>query len=353
MVKWRRYQEEVATLLGSLGFAVTVEAKLQGARGVHVIDVHATHTAYGFPVNWIVECKYWNKAVPKEKVLVLSQIAADVGADRAFLLSESGFQSGAILATRYTNVTLTSLLDLRESMQGELTRLRLAQIAEQSYMLEKLGHLHFHPGLFRRVDGIGDRFLRVLARIYTLKSLALPSAQVGDFPVRMYDGSMIADLGSFISTVQPELKAIARELEELVAESLQPSALVPGLIEEFSETVYTFLDRAWSALSSSSPEEHGQACMKALTPMRRIGKQADALRFMLQPNERQAMRVVMRALIDGPYLFFMARDTAPSVWDDAVRHVTQGLDELKREVQSTRESTSSVEQVSDSHRGQL
>lgn len=353
MAKWKQYQEEVAALLGSLGFAVTIEAKLHGARGVHAIDVHATHTAYGFPVNWIVECKYWKTAVPKEKVLVLSQIAADVGADRGFLLSESGFQSGAILATRHTNVTLTSLPDLRENMQGELTRLRFAQIAQRSYVLEKLGHRHFHPGLFKRADGMGDRFLKVLSRIFTLKSLALPCAQAGDFPVRMYDRSMVADPSAFVAAAQQELEAIADELEAIVAELLQPSALVPGLVEEFSKTVHAFLDKARSALSSSSPEEHDRACLEALTPMRLIGEQTDGLEFMLQPSEGQAMRVVMRALIEGPYLFVTTRDTAPAVWANAELRVTQSLAEFKSQVRSIRESTGSDEQFSESHREQL
>lgn len=49
-MRWKQYQEDVAELLRSLGFTATVEAKLSGARGVHKIDVHATQTAYGFPI---------------------------------------------------------------------------------------------------------------------------------------------------------------------------------------------------------------------------------------------------------------------------------------------------------------
>lgn len=352
-MNWRQYQEEVARLLESLGFAVKIEAKLQGARGAHVIDVYATHAVYGLPVNWIVECKYWNKAVPKEKVLVLSQIVSDVGVDRGFLVSESGFQSGAILATQHTNVILTSLPDLRESMQGELTRLRFEQIAKRSYMLEKLGQRHFRPGLFKRPDGMGERFLTVLSRIFTLKSLALPGAQAGDYPVRMYDHSTIASSKEFLAAAELELDAIAGELEALVAESMQPSVLVPDLIEEFSKTVHVFLEKARSAVFSPTPEQHGQGCMEALTPMRSIGEQSEHLRCMLQPTDLQAMRVVMRALIDGPYLFVTSRDTAPAAWADAELQVTLSLAELKCQVRSMRESTSSDAQIPELNRGQL
>jgi hypothetical protein len=338
-VKWKQYQEDVAELFRSLGFTATVEAKLSGARGVHTIDVHATQTAYGFPVTWIVECKYWNRAVPKEKVLVLGQIVADVGADRGFLLSESGFQSGAVLATQHTNVTLTSLPDLRENMQAELTRLGLAQIAQRAYALEKIAQRHFHPGVYRRADGLGKRLLELLARVFALKTIALPRAQASDFPVRLFDGAYLADSPTFLAAAQVELETIACELDALVAESTQPNEQIPRLVETFVAAVNDFLEAAQRALAASSTQEHGHRCMEALTPMRRIGDQADGLKFMLQSKEQQALRVVMRALIDGPYLLVTDPSTMPSDWMNAVHQVAKGLDELKRQVLATREDT--------------
>ncbi|MGC1550956.1 MAG: restriction endonuclease [Rhodanobacter sp.] len=262
-MKWKQYQEDVAELLRSLGFTATVEAKLSGARGVHKIDVHATQTAYGFPITWIVECKYWNKAVPKEKVLVLGQIAADIGADRGFLLSESGFQSGTVLASQNTNVTLTSLPDLRENTQAELTRIVLVQIAQRAYVLEKIAQRHFHPGIYRRADGLGTRLLELLARLFTLKTIALPNAQAGDFPVHLFDGAYIEDPPTFLAAAKAELETIAYELDALVAESAEPSEQILRLVETFIATVNDFLEAAQRALSASSTEEHGHWCMEA------------------------------------------------------------------------------------------
>ena len=71
--------------------------------------------------------------------------------------------------------------------------------------------------------------------------------------------------------------------------------------------------------------------------MRRIGDQADGLEFMLQSKERQALRVVMRALIEGPYLLVTDLSTAPCDWVSSAHKVTQALDELKSQVCSTRE----------------
>ena len=49
--------------------------------------------------------------------MALTSIVQDIGADRGFLLSEVGFQSGAILAARSSNITLTSLEDLSASAE--------------------------------------------------------------------------------------------------------------------------------------------------------------------------------------------------------------------------------------------
>jgi hypothetical protein len=62
-----------------------------------------------------VECKDWQSKIPKEKALALLSIVQDIGADRGFLLSEAGFQPGAIAAIQQSNVTLTSIAALREA----------------------------------------------------------------------------------------------------------------------------------------------------------------------------------------------------------------------------------------------
>ena len=109
---WRDYQDRAAELFRQMGFDAAVEEIVEGARGKHEIDVVARTNLGGVPVTWIVECKYWTSAVPKADVLTLAQIGQDIGADRAILLSEKGFQAGAISASRKSNVLLTSLEEL-------------------------------------------------------------------------------------------------------------------------------------------------------------------------------------------------------------------------------------------------
>lgn len=108
------YEDEAGDFFQSLGLTAVVQAEIEGARGKHAIDVWVTGKIGAFDIRWIVECKDWGSNVPKEKVLALQAIVQDVGADRGWLLSEKGFQAGAIRCARHTNITLTSLAELRD-----------------------------------------------------------------------------------------------------------------------------------------------------------------------------------------------------------------------------------------------
>jgi len=86
--------------------------------------------------------------------MALSSIVQDIGADRGFLMSESGFQSGAIRATNNTNITLSSLEDLSgetehyllDSTIGNLNwRLSKAQKRLRKIKKEKFNDDYFPP----------------------------------------------------------------------------------------------------------------------------------------------------------------------------------------------------------------
>src|SRR5262249_38744710 len=97
-----------------------VQAKVSGVRRPHQIDVWVRFKKCGLETKWVVECKYWNSAIPKEKVLTLKSIVEDVGADRGVLISSANFQAGAIRAAEKTNITLTNLEELKETAKDDL-----------------------------------------------------------------------------------------------------------------------------------------------------------------------------------------------------------------------------------------
>ncbi|MCA1360814.1 restriction endonuclease [Bradyrhizobium sp. IC3069] len=132
MGAWKQYQEHAAALFRELGCEATTDLEVQGVRGKHLVDVSVRFSRFGLHLHWIIECKFWKSAIPKEKVLALKSIVEDVGADRGILVSESGHQSGAIEAARLTNITLISLEGLRSAARADLLVLGLADIQKRA-----------------------------------------------------------------------------------------------------------------------------------------------------------------------------------------------------------------------------
>jgi hypothetical protein len=121
----------VATFFRSLGLDAITDHTVEGSHTTHAIDVFVKSFHVGFDVVWIVECKHWAKKVTKLHVLALRQIVTDVGADRGILLSEKGFQSGAVEAATLTNVRVTSLAELRGTASADIMAMRLRELYDR------------------------------------------------------------------------------------------------------------------------------------------------------------------------------------------------------------------------------
>lgn len=135
---WQHYQQEAAALLTELGFATRVEERITSTRGVsHKVDVAARRPVAGVEILWVVECKLWRNAVSKEKVAALVGIGEDLGADRCLLMSETGFQSGAVQMAAGRNITLTSLDDLRANATTDLMTARAHQAERRLREIEQ------------------------------------------------------------------------------------------------------------------------------------------------------------------------------------------------------------------------
>lgn len=128
---WKEYQEEAAAFFRSLGLDAETDVTVKGVRTSHDIDVLVKSHHVGFDVTWIVECKHWATKVSKLHVLALREVVADVGADRGILLSESGFQSGAIEAATLTNIHVTSILETRRTAKSDITAMRLRELYDR------------------------------------------------------------------------------------------------------------------------------------------------------------------------------------------------------------------------------
>lgn len=132
MPDWDEYQERVADFFRSIGMSAETNATVKGVRTSHDVDVLVRSSHAGFEVMWVVECKYWSTKVSKLHVLALREIVSDTGADRGLLLSESGFQSGAIDAANLTNVRATSLAQCQSDSASQIAIMRLNDLFDRS-----------------------------------------------------------------------------------------------------------------------------------------------------------------------------------------------------------------------------
>jgi restriction system protein len=130
-VDWKDYQQEAAEFFRSLGLDAQTDVRVEGVRTTHDVDVIVRSRHAGFAATWIVECKHWNTKVSKLHVLALREIVNDYGADRGILLSETGFQSGAIEAASLTNVLVTSLAEVRVKAEHDVIAMRLRDLYDR------------------------------------------------------------------------------------------------------------------------------------------------------------------------------------------------------------------------------
>ena len=173
---WRDYQDTTAEFFRRLGCTAEVEATVEGVRGEHKIDVLVTGVLHSIPFQWIVECKFWKTNIPKEKVLILQNIVQAVGADRGFLLSETGFQSGAIRVSRYSNITLSSLDDLKLEANAYLIRNETEEILQRrDRVYKRLQKLH------KQTDTYISHFMMPMFKI-SFADLALDEGLADKFP---------------------------------------------------------------------------------------------------------------------------------------------------------------------------
>jgi hypothetical protein len=141
--------------------------------------VYVEGSYLGIAFVWIIECKSWKTNVPKEKVAALFAIIQDVGADRAFLLSEKGFQSGALRMGESSNITLTSLADLACTVGDRHIAARVASL-----------HLRIHNVLTklrglkkaRYDDDFYPPTMEPIGKVFCL-AMCIDEALQGQFPV--------------------------------------------------------------------------------------------------------------------------------------------------------------------------
>lgn len=184
MSEWSQYQEEVAEFFRLLGLEAETNQQVTGVRTTHNVDVVVRSRHAGLKVQWLVDCKHWKTRITKEKVFAIREIVHDTGADRGFIMAESGFQSGALEAACYTNVMLTSLRVLKETLAFEIGKTKLHSIysrvdscAERYWRISKSDRIRFNLRQNVLVHGYSG------AEVLKAVELSLRRALIRGFPI--------------------------------------------------------------------------------------------------------------------------------------------------------------------------
>ena len=116
-MNWESYEELVKDIYQLLGRSsgVTIECwgyscKVLGKSKVnHQIDILTSHSDGIHTYKTAIECKYWDRKVPKDDVMKLSEIISDADIEKGVLVSKSGFTPDARRIAKSKNISLVEL----------------------------------------------------------------------------------------------------------------------------------------------------------------------------------------------------------------------------------------------------
>jgi hypothetical protein len=187
---WYNFQEEICKHFVSIGAEAKTNQTIQGVRTRHDIDILVRTKFLGEDLTWIIEAKHWKSNVPKEKVLALRTIVDDIGADRGFIVSQIGFQSGAYEAAENTNITLKTFDELKQISSDLIQEEILKAYKIRASLLTKKYWSHsksIRKKYKLRGDPYGDEFKLIFSGTILLNIIngAISCAGKGIYPLNV------------------------------------------------------------------------------------------------------------------------------------------------------------------------
>ncbi|WOB74641.1 restriction endonuclease [Achromobacter xylosoxidans] len=132
---WKELQNLVGQLFEEMGCEVQIGQKVKLLRGKKEIDVRVVDNVMVPPSHYLCECKHWGTRVKLETIHAFRTVMDEQGANRGFIISRSGFQSGAHTAVKNTN---TSLFTFEELQATFFDRWRQSMAKRYSALAEEL-----------------------------------------------------------------------------------------------------------------------------------------------------------------------------------------------------------------------
>jgi hypothetical protein len=146
----------------------------------------------------------------------LREIVADVGADRGILLSEAGFQRGAVEAANLTNVQVTSLANLNVTAWEQISAVRLRELYDR---VELCNTRYWDIPKDKRIDdGLRSQVIGYSgARVIEACRDLLSHASIGRYPFRCEEiaSYFMPELQEEFQSVTQVVQTVDRLVQEL------------------------------------------------------------------------------------------------------------------------------------------
>lgn len=186
---------------------------------VYKIDVSYSLKLSGFDYLTLVECKYWNSYVTREKVGYFKAILDDLKAQKGIIVTTKGFQKGAVTYAKSQNIGLVKITNSNyferySNFDGDLKMIEKFLISEGTFN-EKDNYTSM--GLFSPHQNIND-FLRIRYGVELPNFLDKPyhsihsefKKQLQNLPDSWYEEYTVYETAGLIykMTNEPDLRLI-------------------------------------------------------------------------------------------------------------------------------------------------
>lgn len=111
---WQELETTVRDILRECGMQAECQVILRLPRGSANVDVLAEDHVEGIVHKIICECKNWTAAIPQHVVHGFRTVVHEAGANRGYVISKAGFQSGAVEAAKFTNIELVTFEEFQD-----------------------------------------------------------------------------------------------------------------------------------------------------------------------------------------------------------------------------------------------
>jgi len=172
---WQALEDAVQGILSECGMTAERQAHLSFPRGGATVDVFATEVVAGISSSTICECKYWRTRVSQDVVQSFRTVMQESGANRGYIISKVGFQSGAIQAAHATNIELLTFEGFQDRYFEKWVSRRLWAVEKAVGSIGTYYEPFGIPGMNQIADEVDQARYYEVWRKYMFVGVILPS----------------------------------------------------------------------------------------------------------------------------------------------------------------------------------